>query len=124
MSGIQGKRCNGLTGVWVGDSKVAAIGIRARRWVTYHGLALNVTTELQSYRHIIPCGISDRPVTSVAKIVEANELEPTDPSLLMDQYAQQLLQAVREVFNCDLRHAETPLFTLKKMTPLESASKP
>ena len=60
VSGIQGERCKGLTGVWVDEAKVAAIGIRARRWVTYHGLALNVTTDLQPYSHIVPCGIADR----------------------------------------------------------------
>jgi len=65
VSGIEGERIAGLTGVWVGGAKVAAIGIRAQRWITYHGLAINVTTGLAPFALITPCGIADRAVTSV-----------------------------------------------------------
>ena len=65
VSGLRGERIPGLTGVWVGGAKVAAIGVRAQRWVTYHGLALNVCTDLAPFRLITPCGIPERPVTSV-----------------------------------------------------------
>ena len=71
VSGIQGERIPGLTGVWVGGQKVAAMGVRASRWVTYHGLALNVTTDLAPFQQIVPCGISDRSVTSVAGLLAA-----------------------------------------------------
>ncbi|EFN56622.1 hypothetical protein CHLNCDRAFT_12548, partial [Chlorella variabilis] len=64
-SGLRGERIPGLTGVWVGGQKVAAIGVRASRWVTYHGLALNVVNDLAPFRQIVPCGIADRPVASV-----------------------------------------------------------
>eukprot|EP00879_Flechtneria_rotunda_P009526 GHRR01009970.1.p1 GENE.GHRR01009970.1~~GHRR01009970.1.p1 ORF type:complete len:219 (+),score=78.90 GHRR01009970.1:1399-2055(+) len=64
-SGLHGKRIDGLTGVWVQGHKLAAIGVRARKWVTYHGLALNVSTVLQPFKLIIPCGIAGRPVGSV-----------------------------------------------------------
>lgn len=64
-SGLLGQRIEGLTGVWVDGHKVAAIGVRARKWVTYHGLALNVSTVLQPFHLITPCGISDRPVGNV-----------------------------------------------------------
>ncbi|WIA14326.1 hypothetical protein OEZ85_002856 [Tetradesmus obliquus] len=64
-SGLQGQRIEGLTGVWVDGHKLAAIGVRARKWVTYHGLALNVATALGPFSHITPCGIADRPVGSV-----------------------------------------------------------
>lgn len=83
-------------------SKVAAIGIRARRWITYHGLALNVTTDLGPYRHIIPCGIRDRPVTSVATIAGRHNL--SDDSLLAE-YAQALLSALHEVFDLEYKIA-------------------
>ncbi len=65
VSGLTGERIPGLTGVWVGGQKVAAIGVRAQKWVTYHGLAVNITTDLTPFRYITPCGIADRPVASV-----------------------------------------------------------
>lgn len=69
MSGIKGERIPGLTGVWVENKKVAAIGVRAQRWVTYHGLAINVANDLQPYQLITPCGIGDRQVTTVKALL-------------------------------------------------------
>ena len=63
--GIKAKRTEGLTGVWVGDEKIAALGVRISRWVTMHGFALNVNTDLTFYDGIIPCGIFDHGVTSM-----------------------------------------------------------
>ena len=65
--GIQGQRDRDYPGVWVGQDKIAAIGIASQDNVTYHGLALNVTTDLRSFQWIVPCGIAHRGVTSVAK---------------------------------------------------------
>lgn len=66
--GIDGRRDPGYTGVWMNDRKIAAIGIKARRWVTMHGIALNVDTDLTPFRRdIVPCGIKDRGVTSIAE---------------------------------------------------------
>ncbi|XP_020971149.1 plastidial lipoyltransferase 2 isoform X1 [Arachis ipaensis] len=62
---IQASRVEGLTGVWVGNEKVAAVGIRVSHWITYHGLALNVTTDLTPFKWIIPCGIRNREVGSI-----------------------------------------------------------
>ena len=62
---IEAERIEGLTGVWVGDKKIAALGVRISRWVTMHGFALNVNTDLAFYDGIIPCGIFDHGVTSM-----------------------------------------------------------
>lgn len=67
--GLEGERVKGLTGVWVGRDKVAAIGIGVRRWVTWHGFALNISTALDAFNVIVPCGIRDRGVTSLEKLL-------------------------------------------------------
>jgi lipoyl(octanoyl) transferase len=66
--GVQTTRVPGLTGVWAGRDKLAAIGIRIARWVTSHGFSLNVTTDLSYFDLIVPCGIADRGVTSLARL--------------------------------------------------------
>jgi lipoyl(octanoyl) transferase len=63
--GIATERVTGLTGVWAGREKLAAIGVRIARWITSHGFALNVSTDLAFFDLIVPCGISDRGVTSL-----------------------------------------------------------
>ncbi len=65
--GLEGHRIEGLTGVWVQGCKVAAVGIRVTKWVTYHGFALNVDPDLQAFERIVPCGIADRPVGSLVQ---------------------------------------------------------
>jgi lipoyl(octanoyl) transferase len=65
--GIEAERIPKLTGVWVGDRKIAAIGVHISRWVTSHGFALNVATDLSYFHYIVPCGIF-KPVTSMAEL--------------------------------------------------------
>lgn len=69
--GVESGRIAGLTGVWLGDAanqnerKISALGVKTSRWVTMHGLAFNVNTDLSYFNHIVPCGIDDKAVTSL-----------------------------------------------------------
>ncbi len=67
--GVHATRLPGLTGIWVGNTKLAAIGVRISRWVTSHGFALNVSTDLSNFGLIIPCGIAGKGVTSMERLL-------------------------------------------------------
>ena len=67
--GIAAERVPGLTGIWVGNDKLAAIGVRISRWITSHGFALNVSTDLSHFDLIVPCGIQGRGVTSMHQLL-------------------------------------------------------
>ena len=67
--GIKADLIRDLTGVWVDNAKIAAIGVKISRGISYHGFAININTDLSYFDYIVPCGISDRPVTSLAKIL-------------------------------------------------------
>lgn len=88
--GLKPYRVDGRTGVWVGKEKVCAMGIRVRRWWSMHGLALNVTTDLNHFGMIIPCGIRDRGVTSLKKLLgdESPDLEQATRDLMPHLAAQ------------------------------------
>ena len=75
--GIKASRKKGLTGTWVKDKKIAALGVRISRWVTMHGFSLNINPDLNFYKNIIPCGIKEYGVTSMAKIM-GNEVPSMD----------------------------------------------
>lgn len=90
--GLQGVRLPGFTGVWLEGYKVAAIGIKVRRWITMHGFALNVSPELSGFQHIIPCGIDNKPVGSLALFC---------PEITVEQVRQDIINAFAEVFQVE-----------------------
>ena len=90
--GVHGERRNARVGIWGArpngcEEKIAAVGVRVRRWVTYHGVALNLDPELDHYRGIVPCGIAEHGVTSLAKLGAAATREEIDAAL-QDTFAE------------------------------------
>lgn len=75
-------RIKGLTGVWVNNCKIAAIGIKVKRWITMHGFAINVCSDLTGFKQIIPCGIKDKKVGSIAQFCPEIELEKVKKDLI------------------------------------------
>lgn len=75
--GFEAHRIKGATGVWVDEAKICAMGIRCSRWVTMHGFALNVNTDLKYFDNIVPCGIDDKSVTSLQKL-SGKEIDPEE----------------------------------------------
>jgi lipoate-protein ligase B len=90
-------------GVWVGDEKLAAIGIRVSRWVTMHGFAFNVATDLNFFQLIVPCGISGRGVTSLQKLLG----HPVE----MREVAQSVMRHFGDVFDLRALNRERAIFT-------------
>jgi len=91
--GIAGCRIDNLTGVWVDGAKVAAIGVAIRRWVTYHGAALNVAANMEHFKLITPCGIQNRPVASMRDILGRD--------VTVDEVAQRFVAWFADVFEID-----------------------
>ena len=90
---LQGERIDGLTGVWLEGRKVAAIGIKVSRWITMHGFALNVCPDLSGFDRIVPCGIPDRSVGSMAEFI---------PNINPDLVRQQIITVFSEIFQIEM----------------------
>jgi lipoyl(octanoyl) transferase len=104
--GVCGERRAGRVGIWVvrpdgGEDKIAAIGVRVRRWVTYHGVALNVAPDLDHYRGIVPCGIAEHGVTSLAALDVAATMAEIDTAL-RTTFAESFAAAGRAEISCHL----------------------
>mmetsp|Transcript_6693 Transcript_6693/g.14582 ORF Transcript_6693/g.14582 Transcript_6693/m.14582 type:complete len:264 (-) Transcript_6693:137-928(-) len=85
--GLCGERVPGLTGVWVNGAKVSALGVKISRWVTMHGIAINVCPDMAHWQHIVPCGIADKPVTSLAELLPAADIEiPTVQHIVLRHF--------------------------------------
>ena len=85
---ISANRVEGLTGVWVGDEKIAAQGVRLTKWITMHGFSININTDLSFYDGIIPCGIFNHGVTSMKEILNRTQKMEKVKSLVIDKFNQ------------------------------------
>ncbi len=88
--GIRGTRNRQYTGVWVGEEKICAIGIHTRGWVTMHGFALNVNTDLSAFDAIVPCGIRDKGVTSISRILARPVDQPEVEEFCIEEFCSVL----------------------------------
>lgn len=90
--GLAGERIAGLTGVWVEGYKIAAIGIKATRWITFHGFSLNVCPDLTGFGAIVPCGIEDKPVGSLQRFL---------PEISLEAVRRDVIEEFAEVFGIE-----------------------
>jgi len=93
--GVAAERSDGMTGIWVGREKLGAIGVRIARWVTSHGFALNVSTDLSYFNLIVPCGIADHGVTSLERL--------TGRTIPLEEVAQRAAVHLGEVYGRECR---------------------
>jgi lipoate-protein ligase B len=96
--GIAGERVSKYTGVWTNGRKIASIGVHARDWVTWHGLALNVSTELSYFDLIVPCGIPDVAMTSIQREIGRD--------VTIEEVSRAVARSAAEVLNLDLRQRD------------------
>ena len=92
--GVTAARVSGMTGAWVGEEKIGAIGVRIARWVTSHGFALNVANDLAPFELVVPCGIKGRGVTSLSRVLGRE--------VSVDAVKRRLAFHVAEVFDLEI----------------------
>ena len=100
--GMEANTAAGLTGVWTGGRKIASIGIHVKQWVTFHGFALNVTTDMSYFDLIVPCGIPNVVMTSVAR-----ELARTDSALLWKEMRTAVIDGLARELDLEAVHEAT-----------------
>jgi lipoyl(octanoyl) transferase len=86
--GVEADRNERGIGVWIGERKIAAVGVRCRKWITYHGIALNISPNMKHFEGIITCGMSDQPVTSLSAL--GVEISRSDVETAISRHAQAL----------------------------------
>ncbi len=96
--GIKGHRREGMTGVWVGDEKCAALGVAVEHWVCYHGVALNVGPDLSGFDLIVPCGIKEYGVTSLSRL--------TGREFTVNGVKDAMVQSMAEAFQTEVRECD------------------
>lgn len=114
--GITGERSAGQTGVWTEGRKIASIGVHARQWVTWHGFALNVTTDLSYFDLMVPCGIAGVQMTTVE--VERRLHGASPSNTLMPDVSAQVVRAFSETFALVPRTVESTALNFSAPTPL------
>lgn len=102
---VIGRRVDGYTGVWIGDRKVCSLGVAVRRWVTWHGFALNVATDLSAFRAFHPCGLDPNVMTNLAEHVGVGHFDPAEGAPARDAFVSdveaRVVQRFSELFGYD-----------------------
>ena len=93
--GFEAGRIDGLTGVWIGEKKIGALGIRSSRWVTMHGFAFNVNTDLNYFNNIVPCGIVDKEITSLQALLGRE--------IPLNEVKEKIIQHFQDVFEVSIQ---------------------
>ncbi|MBI5376960.1 MAG: lipoyl(octanoyl) transferase LipB [Candidatus Schekmanbacteria bacterium] len=106
---IKGERIKGLTGVWVGNKKIGAIGMAVRKWVSFHGFAFNVNPDMSHFDLITPCGIKDKGVTSLSALL-GNAL----PSI--DEIRKSIVESFADVFTLSMKYADSAMININGET--------
>jgi len=104
--GIRAQRLSGATGVWVGSEKLVAMGVHISRWVTSHGFAFNVNTDLRYFEHIVPCGLRGKGVTSIEKLLGRN--------VEIEAVAQRVIEEFGQVFGFEMIPVEGSIVELTR----------
>ena len=113
---VEGRRADGYTGVWVGDKKICSIGVAVRRWVTYHGFALNVATDMTAFERFQPCGLSANVMT---RLIDHADIPPN--TLLTEVLA---IKHLCEVFELELPPVSEGPGGLASFAPMEERNEP